>query len=316
MRKIGELDHRANAIRFCDYLLTKSISAMAETVDEGSDKWVIWIRDEDQMSLARQEFAEFRQQPDAAKYDVEKQAEQIRTQQQQVNQSRLKLQRKVGGPAWGGAGTNLTKTPRLTMAIVLICVVNFFVTDPGLERPPSSPGVQVFEALKFVSTQDYIESDGDPLASIKKGEIWRVFTPNLLHANIMHLLFNMMALFFLGGAIERLHSPQFLGLMVLATGIVAIVMQAVMPATVGGSPHVLGISGSVYGLFGYLWIRPLVQPTFPNLLPPTTVMIMLGFMVAFIVMPNFVGQSVANIAHVAGLFAGILCAVIAARVNA
>lgn len=317
MRKIGELADRAQAIRFCDYLLTENISAMAEVSGSDQDAWAIWIRDEDRLDQARDQMRAFRQDPAASKYDVQKQAEEIRKQQEAKNQDRLKQQRKVGGAAWAGSGNFVSQKPRLTIALVVVCVILFFTTDPGVRRSPDDTGAKLFQTMRFVGVQDYNESEGDPLASVKKGEIWRVFTPNLLHGSMMHLGFNMMALFFLGGAIERLQSPFALALLIALTGISAIVLQSVFPPALGGSPNVIGISGAVYGLFGYLWIRPILQPSFPNLMPASTVIMMLAFMLMFILLPqgSMGGVSVANVAHVAGLVTGIVCAGVASQMT-
>ncbi|QDS88826.1 Rhomboid protease GlpG [Rosistilla ulvae] len=317
MRKIGELTERAQAVRFCDYLLTIDISAMAETSHSDAEAWAVWIRDEDRLEEARAQFAHFRQQPDDAKYNVQKQAEEIRKQQETKNRDRLKQQRKVGGSSWAGSGNYMSQKPRLTIALVITCVVLFFVTDPGVKRESNDAGLRLYDGMRFVGIQDFVESEGDPLASIKKGEIWRVFTPNLLHGSMMHLGFNMLALFFLGGAIERLQSPWAFAVLVFLTGVMAIVVQSVFPPALGGSPNVIGISGAVYGLFGYLWIRPILQPSFPNLIPPTTVMMMLAFMFMFILVPqgSMGGVSVANVAHVAGLVTGIACAAVASRMS-
>jgi rhomboid protease GluP len=38
---------------------------------------------------------------------------------------------------------------------------------------------------------------------IQQGEFWRFFTPALLHANLVHILFNMYALYVLGRGLER-----------------------------------------------------------------------------------------------------------------
>ncbi|QDV68889.1 Rhomboid protease GlpG [Rosistilla carotiformis] len=315
MRKIGEFTNPEQASQFCDYLLTISISATAEESNTDPVAWAVWIHDEDRLNVARAELDAFRQQPGDAKYRVYKQADEIRKQQEAKNKDRLKQQRKVGGAAWAGSGNFVTQKPRLTIALVVTCVVLFFLTDPGSRGVRDDAGAQLFQELRFVGVQDYVESEGDPLASIKKGQIWRVFTPNLLHGSMMHLGFNMMALFFLGGAIERLQSPMALAVLVLLTGITAIVVQSIFPASLGGSPNVIGISGAVYGLFGYLWIRPILQPSFPNLIPPSTVMLMLVFMFMFILLPqgSMGGQSIANVAHVAGLLMGIGCAAVASR---
>ena len=42
---------------------------------------------------------------------------------------------------------------------------------------------------------------------ILQGEIWRFITPILLHASILHIGFNMYALFSVGPGLERKYSP-------------------------------------------------------------------------------------------------------------
>ena len=49
-----------------------------------------------------------------------------------------------------------------------------------------------------------IARPSDPLAQIKQGQVWRLFTPMFLHFGPMHLLFNMMWLWTLGRPLETL----------------------------------------------------------------------------------------------------------------
>ena len=74
-----------------------------------------------------------------------------------------------------------------------------------------------------------------------------------------------------------------------------------------GVMFAIGASGAVYGLFGYLWIRPAVDPGYPIHMVPMNIVIMLGMLVACMT-PLF--ENVANGAHLGGLFGGILAALI------
>lgn len=54
-------------------------------------------------------------------------------------------------------------------------------------------------------------------AFILKGEVWRLITPVLLHGNLLHIAFNMYALFSLGPVLERHYGhSRFLALYLIA----------------------------------------------------------------------------------------------------
>jgi membrane associated rhomboid family serine protease len=84
---------------------------------------------------------------------------------------------------------------------------------------------------------------------------WSAVTYMFLHADLMHLFFNMLGLYFFGPALERrLGDRRFLILYFLA-GLCGAVLSAVFPF----SRHVpiVGASGAVYGvLLGFAWFWP------------------------------------------------------------
>src|SRR5687767_4820112 len=83
---------------------------------------------------------------------------------------------------------------------------------------------------------------------IAKGELWRLVTSALPHANLLHLLFNLMWLWTLGTVLEReLRSWPVVGLFVfLAAG-----SSAAEYALFRGG---VGLSGVVYGLWAMLYV--------------------------------------------------------------
>jgi GlpG protein len=64
-----------------------------------------------------------------------------------------------------------------------------------------------------------------------------------------------------------------------------------------------GMSGVVYGLFGYVWIRGKLDPTSGLYLHPTTVAMMMIWL--FVCMIGVMG-SIANAAHASGLLVGVI----------
>lgn len=90
---------------------------------------------------------------------------------------------------------------------------------------------------------------------VAAGEWWRMFTVVLLHANFMHILFNMWALWVLGPQIEReAGGARFLALYLAAAAAgSALAFHLGSPGDVG-----VGASGAIFGLFG-VWLAGAVR---------------------------------------------------------
>lgn len=331
MRRIGTLADGSLARRFCDYLVTLSIDATTDSDHEPGDKepgrvWNIWIRDETDVDKARLEFVAFEESPNSDRYQVEDEVNRIRNDRIEEQQRRIKRQREMvrAMPSDRGAGDLTGASVRqqsipVTIGIIAIAVVASFSSEfggrPGsrVEKNPTF-AQQTYLGLSFVDQRDYVEAKGDPFASVRKGEVWRFVTPMFLHGDTFHLAFNMLWIFFLGSAIERLHGSLFFLLLTMSTQIAGMMLQVMLPAAdflpaaLHGSPFAIGASGAVYGLFGYLWIRPMVDPGYPIHMVPMNVVLMLGWLVACMT-PLIPG--VANGAHLGGLLAGMLAALVA-----
>lgn len=82
-------------------------------------------------------------------------------------------------------------------------------------------------------------------AQIMSGQVWRLLTPIFLHGSILHILFNMYALSYLGPSLERFYGHlRFLALFLVA-GFAGNVISFMF------SPHLsLGSSTAIFGLLG------------------------------------------------------------------
>jgi len=157
--------------------------------------------------------------------------------------------------------------------------------------PESSPQAQ----------EIYLEFDREmpstPYAQIAQGQVWRLATPMFLHFGPLHLIFNMMWLWTLGLLLEtRLRHLRF-GLLVAAIA----VLSNLAEATFGGSTNFGGMSGVVYGLFGYVVVQQRLLPASGLSLDSRNTVFMLIWLV--VCYTGSVGP-IANWAHTIGLLTG------------
>jgi len=154
--------------------------------------------------------------------------------------------------------------------------------------------------------------DSPMFEKIRQGQVWRLITPALLHADIFHILFNMLWLFVLGRQLEeRLSLFRFI-LFMLLVGVVSNTFQYLMSGA-----NFLGFSGILCGMLGFIWVRQKKAPWEGYVLQPGTLMLLSIFILALfgIQVIAFFSQvyfgttfspNIANTAHLTGAAAGIL----------
>ncbi len=149
------------------------------------------------------------------------------------------------------------------------------------------------------------------LVTLGELQLWRLISPDFLHFSEMHLVFNMLMFWFLGGQIESIQGKgRFLALF-LTCSVVPNVAQYLETGPLFG-----GMSGVVYGLVGYCWfwcrVRPgeLMFP--PALMGVSVIWLAIGYTPLTEVL--LIG-SMANSAHLFGLLMGILYAYIVLSIS-
>lgn len=281
MRLIGHVANESSARIFGNYLYVQGIDNQLEFQDDNG--WGVWIMDEDHLDRARSLLETFRTNPKDPKFQAEgRAAEDLRARKEKEEKAwrkRLLDRRHLFRPLTGyGFGP-------LTMVLILACVVVFVITSFG-----NDPG-RVLSL--FISEHP---ERGANLPEIRHWEIWRLLTPIFIHFSILHIFFNMLWLRDLGSMIEGRQSTLHLTALVVVIAVSSNLAQYYAKGPVFG-----GMSGVVYGLFGYIWIRGRYDPASGLFLHRTTVTMMLIWLV--LCFTGLVGP-IANIVHVVGLIVG------------
>jgi GlpG protein len=156
--------------------------------------------------------------------------------------------------------------------------------------------------LSLFTYSDFQLASGQIQFIATEGQYWRLITPVFLHFGWLHITFNSLWTWELGGLVEkRLGSPLLLALVFLC-GVGSNVAQF----WYGGPSLFGGMSGVVYALMGFCWIYNLLCPAAGLQIPKGILIFMLGWLVF-----GMVGStealgfgSIANAAHLVGLLLG------------
>lgn len=130
-------------------------------------------------------------------------------------------------------------------------------------------------------------------------ELYRLFTSMFLHAGILHLGFNLYALYILGPQIESFFGKLKFILIYLGSGLigglVSIIFQADSVVSVGASGALFGLIGALL-YFGYHYRVYFGQVIRSQIIPLLVLNLLIGFIASGINMA----------AHIGGLIGGIL----------
>ncbi len=297
MRVIGEIKGEAAARVFGDFLHTQGIAGEIEPGE--NDGWTVWVKSDDDCQRGAEFLTAFVQNPADPRFaSATSDAAEVRRRaeaEEAIYQRRVRSGRTIF-PSLKGY-----RFGPLTYLLILISVGVFIATSLG----------EKFEPVNMLWFSEHVHPGSFwrrivELPELRQGQVWRLVTPIFIHMGILHLLFNMMWLADLGSMIEGRQSTALLSRLVLGLAVGSNMVQYM--AT--GYPNFGGMSGVVYGLIGYMWIRSKYDPGCGlRLHQQTVIMSIVWFFLCF---TNLIGH-VANGAHAGGLLMGMAWGWLAGR---
>lgn len=145
---------------------------------------------------------------------------------------------------------------------------------------------------------------------IKGGEYWRLVVPMFLHVGLIHLAFNMYALWIIGPQLEVIYGSARYVILYLASGIGGFVASYFFapPMAVGA-----GASGALFGLMGVLFVY---TRRYKKEIPPLLLVGMRrGIMWTLVINLGitFLIPMISRPGHIGGLVTGMLLALVVPR---
>lgn len=250
---------------FVDYMATQGITLIIQQHTQSD----VWLADESQAERVRAELTRFLENPADPRYLA------ASWQSGQTN-SGLHYRR------FPFLETLKANAGPVTMAVMIACIL-------------------VFVLMNVVGDQTVMMWLAWPYDSSVQFEAWRYFSHALMHFSVLHILFNLLWWWYLGGAVEKRIGS---GKLVVITAISALLSGFIQHQFSG--PWFGGLSGVVYALMGYVWLRGERDPDSGIYLQRGLIIFSLVWLVAGWF--DLFGMSIANGAHVTGLVVGLAMA--------
>jgi membrane associated rhomboid family serine protease len=173
---------------------------------------------------------------------------------------------------------------RITVSLVLVALTSLVSV-----YAMSSPDQQAITELLWLDKR-----------AVADGEYWRLWTVTLLHGGLLHLLFNMYALWLAGPIVERWYGR----VRFLAFYLACAAAGSTASFVFGGDAPAVGASGAIFGLFGVLLAAGRLHHPVDR--QSRALVGQLGMLIVINLAFGFAsGLNIDNAAHVGGLVAGL-----------
>jgi GlpG protein len=266
MQKMAVLPNARLAQAFVDYAAAHKV--VIELAPEADAQVALWLVDDSQAAWVEQELARFVAEPMHSRYQA------ASWQVAETRHARFHY------PSAGLWQTVKDKSGPVTITVMIACAALFAMMILG--------GFEVVvRSLLF------------PADSEQRWQLWRLFSHALLHFSALHIVFNLLWWWVLGGRIEQRAGGSKLMQIFLFAALFSGLGQYWLEG-----PYFGGLSGVVYALLGYLWWLTWLAPERGLTIEKPYVVFMLVWLVIGFFQP--LGMNIANMAHVFGLGVGCL----------
>ena len=263
--------HHQVALLFANYAKTQSLSVKVEENNEG----FALLCSPEQLIEVNALFERFVINPNDAKYQT---AAWDQAEVKQVSSSSPAFMTIFKDRLLAHAGF-------VTLSVFIFCWGIFILSSLGFNR-------EVFGSLQFYSQLSFSTFLNEP---------YRLITPALFHFSLLHIAFNSLWWWQLGGDIEQKIGKGSLINLFLLSAIISNTGQFIV-----SGPNFGGLSGVVYALVGYVWWLGWLKPEKGLGLPNAMIVFLLGWLVLGFL--DVLPINMANTAHLLGLITGCLMA--------
>ena len=191
----------------------------------------------------------------------------------------------------------------LSLLLILACIV-LLIAAP-LNNMNDTARAMLFPDFSYGTRMIIMER---VLQNFTVLQFLKMISPILLHGGLVHLAFNMLWLWEFGRRIEAVQASWSLLLLIVVIALVSNTVQFLY----GGTIYFGGMSGVVYGLFGYIWMWQLFDPGKGLGLPGALIFFLL---LTLVVMTVIDLDFIADEAHIGGILTGVVCGALTATVS-
>ena len=271
LRPIATLNQHNVALLFSQYLNSIEIFATVEKLD---GQYAILCREAD-LERAHIEFKQFIEQPNHPRYQA---AAWNASETVHVEQHTPSIASEFKAHFLAHAGL-------VTLTVFITCWALWLIGLFGWQR-------EIFATIRFFPQLTYEWLAAEP---------WRLVGPAFFHFSWLHIVFNTMWWWQLGGAIENVMGKRTLLSLFFASAILSNLAQYMVTGANFG-----GLSGVVYAVVGYVWWAGWLAPQVGlSLSKPIVGFLLFWLLLGFV---NVLPVNVANAAHLLGLVSGCFLA--------
>lgn len=138
---------------------------------------------------------------------------------------------------------------------------------------------------------------------------WQIVTYAFMHGSVMHIFFNMLALWMFGSDLERVWGAKRFMQFYAASILAAAASQLLIAPLLGQGAPTVGASGGTYGLllaFGMMFPNRIIMPLFPPIPMKAKYFVAIFGGIELFMGATGVGAGIAHFAHLGGMLGGWL----------